>query len=91
MWFNRELHAGRQDVIKQWEEAIELVHKRDVQIHKLTEEFSQNQQNLRKQKRSLDDFDKRLYNEQEKYVRFYYSTLIKIIFVFVFTSFQLPT
>lgn len=65
-------------MIKQWEEAIELVHQKDVQIHKLTEEFSENQQNLRKQKRSLDDFDLKLFNEQEVNVRFYY--LIVMIF-----------
>ena len=57
-------------MIRQWEEAIELVHKKDEQIHQLTEEFSQNQQNLRKQKRSLDDFDLKLYNAQEKNVMF---------------------
>ncbi|KAG0616006.1 hypothetical protein M758_5G083000, partial [Ceratodon purpureus] len=66
----RALHGERQEVIRQWEEAIELVHKRDVQIHKLTEEFSQNQQNLRKQKRSLDEFDLRLYNAQEQYAEY---------------------
>lgn len=65
-------------MIKQWEEAIELVHQKDIQIHKLTEEFSENQQNLRKQKRSLDDFDLKLFNEQEVNVRFYY--LIVMIF-----------
>lgn len=67
---SRQLHTERQEVIKQWETTISLVHKRDGDIHKLTEEFATNQQNLRKQKQLLDNLDLKLYNEQEKNVRF---------------------
>nr|PNR26383.1 hypothetical protein PHYPA_030958 [Physcomitrium patens] len=60
------LHTERQEVIRQWERTIEMVHTRDKDIHRITEDFAANQQLIRREKRILDNCDLKLYNASEK-------------------------
>lgn len=59
-----------------WEEAIELVHQRDLEIQRYSDEFARHKGSLRNGKRSLDALDLKLYNTVEKNVStFYFSTV----------------
>jgi hypothetical protein len=52
-----------------WEDAIELIHQRDKDIHKVTAEFANNKGHLRRGRRILDNLDLKYYNAVEHNVR----------------------
>lgn len=66
---NRKLHLERQKLIQMWEDAIELIHQRDKDIHKMTAEFANNKGHLRRGRRILDNLDLKYYNAVEHNVR----------------------
>ncbi|CAM6057215.1 unnamed protein product [Sphagnum tenellum] len=61
----RKLHLDRQKIIQMWEDAIELIHQRDKDIHKITAEFANNKGHLRRGRRILDNLDLKYYNAVE--------------------------
>ncbi|KAG2493473.1 hypothetical protein HYH03_008290 [Edaphochlamys debaryana] len=59
----RKLHVERQDLIRQWEEAVEAMRHRDTAIAAASEQFAMQKEVLRERKRELDAQARFLENE----------------------------
>mmetsp|Transcript_5315 Transcript_5315/g.17662 ORF Transcript_5315/g.17662 Transcript_5315/m.17662 type:complete len:868 (+) Transcript_5315:644-3247(+) len=59
----RELHGERQELVRQWDEAVDAMRKRDESIQRASEAFAQRKLELREKQMALDHTAKFLDNE----------------------------